>query len=121
MIQLTDKTAQAFLKENYNRLVLLYFSAPWCGPCKVMGPQLEALDDAQLLVAGQPVHPIFVKVNVDDAPIFATTYDVRAVPTCILTYRNVMPRAVLAGARPKAALLSWLNESITRYLKGSLP
>ena len=115
MIQLTDKTAQAFLKENYNRLVLLYFSAPWCGPCKAMGPQLEALE-----TEWSP-EVLFGKVNVDDAPIFATTDDGRTVPTCILTYKNVMPRAVLAGARPKAALLSWLNESITRYLKGSLP
>lgn len=115
MIQLTDKTAQAFLKENYNRLVLLYFGAPWCGPCKAMGPHLEALE-----TEWSP-EVLFVKVNVDDAPIFATTYDVRAVPTCILTYKNTMPRAVLAGTRPKAALLRWLNESITRYLKGSLP
>lgn len=53
---------------------ILYFSAPWCGPCKQFGPIMEQI--------GQSV-PV-QKINVDDQPDIATSYSVRNVPTVII-------------------------------------
>ena len=53
---------------------ILYFSAPWCGPCKQFGPVMDQLAQTY------PVQ----KVNVDEQPDLATAYSVRNVPTVII-------------------------------------
>ena len=53
---------------------ILYFSAPWCGPCKRFGPVMAQLAQAY------PVQ----KINVDEQPDLATAYSVRNVPTVII-------------------------------------
>lgn len=55
---------------------MLYFSAPWCGPCKAMRPLIEALptdDEFQV-----------VHVNVDDDPSLTARHGVRTIPTLLL-------------------------------------
>jgi thioredoxin 1 len=61
------------------KLVLVDFWAPWCGPCKAQTPVLERLSK---------VHPdvSFVKVNVDEAKQVAGTYGIRSIPTLALFY-----------------------------------
>ena len=58
-------------------LAVLYFSAPWCGPCKNLKPIIEAYEQA---------HPElkFVKINIDEQPDLSTLYHIRAVPTLIV-------------------------------------
>ena len=51
---------------------ILYFSAPWCGPCKQFGPIMDRISQTGILVE---------KVNVDNAPAVAAAYNVRSVPT----------------------------------------
>lgn len=52
----------------------LYFSAPWCGPCKTLGPTMEKVSD---VVAVR-------KINVDEESDLAIEYNVRNVPTVVL-------------------------------------
>ena len=74
---------------------LLYFSAPWCGPCKQLGP---IMDEVGMKVEVQ-------KVNVDDNPQLAQHYGVRNVPTVVLTEDgNEIGRKV--GLNPKQAYLN---------------
>ena len=52
----------------------LYFSAPWCGPCKMLSPVMEQVSNTI------PVN----KINVDEQPDFAQKYGIRSVPTVVL-------------------------------------
>ncbi len=64
------------LKEE--KLTLVDFWAPWCEPCRAIGPILEELADEY----NGRVN--IVKVNVDDNPETASKYNVRSIPTLIL-------------------------------------
>jgi thioredoxin 1 len=57
----------------------LYFSAPWCGPCKMLGPVMDRVNNTI------PVR----KVIVDDQPDLARQYNVRNIPTVILLENGV--------------------------------
>ena len=73
----------------------IYFSAPWCGPCKQLSP---IMDEVGMKVEVQ-------KVNVDDNPQLAQHYGVRNVPTVVLTEDgNEIGRKV--GLNPKQAYLN---------------
>ncbi|MEE9912693.1 MAG: thioredoxin [Deltaproteobacteria bacterium] len=63
---------------NEEKPTLVDFWAPWCGPCRAIGPVLEELA-AQY---GEQVN--IVKVNVDDNPATAAQYSVRSIPTLLL-------------------------------------
>jgi thioredoxin 1 len=71
----TDFSAQALQSEVP---FLLDFWAPWCGPCKAIGPVIDEL------AAEYEGKVRFGKMNVDDSPVTPGKYGIRAIPTLIL-------------------------------------
>ncbi|WP_025227431.1 thioredoxin [Fimbriimonas ginsengisoli] len=86
-------------------LVLVDFSAPWCGPCRRMEPELEA---AAQEFAGKAT---FLKVNVDESPDVAMRYGVQGIPNLTFLKDGKVVDTVI-GAMPKAAIVSRLKKNL---------
>ena len=90
-------TGQNF-KEVVERdgIVLIDWWAPWCGPCRVFGPTYEK-------VAQKHVDITFGKVNTEDQPELAGSFDIRSIPTLMILRDKVLLFSQ-PGALPEAAL-----------------
>jgi thioredoxin len=83
---------------------VLYFSAPWCGPCKMFGP---IFDDVASTYADTVK---FTKINVDDEYHITAKYNVRSVPTVVVVdgEGNALQRSV--GTIPTEKLVALFSE-----------
>lgn len=96
----TDSTFQAEVIESETP-VLVDFWAPWCGPCRMVGPVLEEIaaerDDVRI-----------VKLNVDENQQTAGKYGVMSIPTMIV-FKAGEPAKQIVGAQPKKKLVAELE------------
>jgi len=77
---------------------ILYFSAAWCGPCKMLGPIMESL-------SGQINYE---KIDVDNNQDLSIQYGVRNIPTLVLV-ENGEAVGRLVGVQSKEAILEFYN------------
>lgn len=85
--------------------VLVDFWAEWCGPCKVVGPTVEAL------AADYQGKVKVAKLNVDDSPETAGRFGIRSIPTLVV-FKDGEAQQAAIGVRPKGQLA----ELIERYI-----
>ena len=83
-----------------DRPVLLDFWAPWCTPCRMVGPILDE-------IAGERSDIKVAKVNVDEQPELAGQFGVMSIPTLVVMKEGRIVQQAM-GDRPKAQILSML-------------
>jgi len=86
--------------------VLVDFWAPWCAPCRMVGPIVEELANEY---AGKVK---VAKLNTDEHPDIARRYGVMSIPTLIL-YRGGQVLDTIIGAQPKPDLKTFIQSALT--------
>ena len=103
-----------FTEQNFDeqvlksdRPVLVDFWAPWCAPCRVLAPAVEAIAHEY---AGRAK---VGKLNVDDNLSLAGRYNIRGIPTLLL-FKGGQIREQLVGASPKDAIVKMLEKHLQK-------
>ena len=101
--------AQILNNDNFNSSIengvcVVDFFATWCGPCKMLAPVLEDVQEEMKNVK-------IVKVDIDENPNVASEYKVKNIPT-IKVFKNGEEITTNVGFLPKGALVEMINKSI---------
>ena len=99
----TNTTFQELLQDT--KLVVVDFWAVWCGPCRMLSPILDEVEEemADKITV--------VKVNVDDADQIAMQYRIMSIPT-LLFFKNGQIVDKTVGAMPKNQLIEKINSNL---------
>lgn len=85
--------------------VVVDFWAPWCGPCRIVAPELEKIARAN---AGRW---LVVKINTEALPDLGGRFGIRTIPT-MAVFAGGREIARMSGARPAAAIEAWVRQNV---------
>jgi thioredoxin 1 len=101
VLELTQQNFEATVTGN--KMVIIDFWAPWCGPCKSFAPVFEA-------AAEKNPDVVFAKVNSDDEQALSGHFGIRSIPT-IMLFREEIVVFMQSGALPASGLESVLAQA----------
>jgi thioredoxin 2 len=100
----SDSSFQKEVLQAHGPPILVDAWAPWCGPCRTIGPILD-----QLAAESQGRYRI-AKLNVDENPVIASQYQISSIPT-MLIFKNGKLIDRLIGAHPKQVISERLSQA----------
>ncbi|MBU0647015.1 thioredoxin [Patescibacteria group bacterium] len=106
-MQFTDQNFQEEVENENNKVVLVDFSAPWCGPCRLLSPIID-----ELIEEYKNKDVKIGKVNIDESQNITEKYGIMSVPTIIL-FKNGKTVEQINGCCSKDVLI----EVIDKHLK----
>ncbi len=111
---ITEASFMADVIEASNTIpVIVDFWAPWCGPCKTLGPQLEAA------VTAAKGAVKMVKLNVDEAQMIAGQMQIQSIPT-VYAFHKGQPIDGFQGAQPESEIKAFVDR-VVKASGGAVP
>jgi thioredoxin len=104
----TETFEQDVIERSHELPVVVDFWAAWCGPCRMLGPAIEAE------VAAREGKLELVKIDVEAEQMLAAQYGIQSIPT-VAVFRNGNPVTGFVGAHPAAAIGRFLDETIDQH------
>ena len=101
VIDLNGSEFETFIASN--KVVVVDCWAPWCGPCRRMGPEVAKAAD---LLDGRVA---FAKLNTDENQAIAAKFNINAIPT-LLIFVNGQQKDSLVGLRPADTIIDELGQ-----------
>ncbi|MDO5672242.1 MAG: tetratricopeptide repeat protein [Actinomycetaceae bacterium] len=113
VVDVTDATFEAAMKRSLALPIIIDLWAPWCGPCKQLGPLLEKI------VAAQGGKVQLAKVNVDENPAIAQAFRVQGIPA-VFALIGGQPLQLFTGAVPEAQVRQYVEQVVQAAVQSGL-